>query len=247
VTLSGHSHGSRFDRRRRDAWRMAMVRLVFYGVIIGVISYWAYTMGGEHSENRNRALESRMEAMEEENERLTAETDEAIAARATALERATRYRQRYEAEVPQGEVYDIMTAVRVRLEAGVSPERITHVIGAVTNETNCGAEVASRRFIVQTEISDGRNASVSFAGNLITVSAAGEQSVNAAGNKEAWFDRSQPVGVSFTLPGGRSETVEGALPLYHSVVINDRDHRFTMAAADTRGFLLVTEQVCAYP
>ncbi|MDP6953615.1 MAG: hypothetical protein QGF53_12740, partial [Alphaproteobacteria bacterium] len=83
--------------------------------------------------------------------------------------------------------------------------------------------------------------------NLITVSASGVPSVNAAGNKEAWFDRTEPVDVSFTLPGGRSETVQGALPLYHSVVINDSDHRFTMAAADTRGFLLVTEQVCAYP
>ncbi|MDP6953641.1 MAG: hypothetical protein QGF53_12870, partial [Alphaproteobacteria bacterium] len=163
MTLSGH--GSRFDRRRRDRWRMAMVKLVFYGAIIGVISYWAYSMGGEHAETRNRALESRMDAMTEENERLRTETDEAIAARAKALERATRYRQRYEAEVPQGEVYDIMTVVRARLEAGVSAERISHVIGVATNETNCSSEVASRRFIVQTEFSDGRNASVSFASN----------------------------------------------------------------------------------
>ncbi len=130
------SHGSRLDRRRRDHWRMAMVRLVFYGAIIGVISYWAYTMGGEHAESRNRVLESRMTAMTDENERLRVETDEAVAARATALERATRYRQRYEAEVPQGEVYDIMTVVRGRLEAGVSTERISHVISEASNETD---------------------------------------------------------------------------------------------------------------
>lgn len=241
------SHGSRLDRRRRDHWRMAMVRLVFYGAIIGVISYWAYTMGGEHAGSRNRVLETRMTAMTDENERLRAETDEAVAARATALERATRYRQRYEAEVPQGEVYDIMTVVRGRLETGVSTERISHVISLASDETDCDAEVTSRRFIVQTPISDGRNAFVSFADNLITVTAIGESSVNAAGNKEGWYDEAKPVGVFFTLPGGRTEKVEGTLPLYHSAMINDRDHRFTMAAADARGFLLVTEQVCAYP
>ncbi len=228
MTLSGH--GSRFDRKRRDRWRMAMVRLVFYGGVIGVIAYWAYAMGGEHAESRNRALESQMTRIAAENKRLRAETDEAVAARASAVERAASYRRRYETEVPQGEVGEIMAAVRARLEAGVKPARIGHVVAASRNEEACEPESASRRFIVQTPLSDGSNASVSF-----------------AGNREAWFDPAKAITVAFTLPGGGGEAVTGALPLYHSVVIDDHDHRFTIAATNARGFVTVTERICAYP
>ena len=55
------------------------------------------------------------------------------------------------------------------------------------------------------------------------------------------------VALDFTQPGGQASQAQGTLPLYHSVVIDDRDHRFTVQVADTRGFVAVTEQVCAYP
>ena len=245
MSLSGHS--SRFDRKRRDRWRMAMVRLVFYGGVIGIIAYWAYAMGGEHAESRNRALESQMTRIAAENRLLRTETDAAVAARASAVERATSYRRRYESEVPRGEVAEIMAAVRARLEAGVEPARIGHVVAATRNEGACEPETASRRFIVQTPLSDGSNASVSFAGNLITVTGNGETDFDAAGNREAWFDPAKPVTVAFTLPGGGGEAVTGALPLYHSVVIDDHDHRFTIATTNARGFVIVTERICAYP
>jgi hypothetical protein len=245
MSLSGY--GSRFERRRRDRWRMAMVRLIVYGAVIGAIAYWGYTMGGEGAQRRNRALKEQMSVLVEENERLRAEADAAVAARVAAEERAGGFQRRYRDEVPQGEVREIMNTVRARIEEGIAPERLAHVVGAVQNQTSCRDEVANRRFIVQTPISSGTNSSVSFADNLVTVTAAGVSARDATGNREAWFDPAQPVTIAFTLPGGERTLAEGVLPLHHSVVLDDEDHRYTVAAAEARGFVTVTEQVCDYP
>ena len=245
MTLIGH--GSRFERRRRDRLRMAMLRLIAYATVIGAISYWAYSMGGEHADQRARTLSQQMTALKEESEALRTEADAAVAARAAAVERAAQYQRRYEAEVPEGEVRDIMESVRARIADGIAPARISHVVAAVENESSCEAEVTSRRFIIQTPISNGSNATVSFADNAIVVSGTGVSARDGAGNAEAWFDAAQPIALDFTQPGGQASQAQGTLPLYHSVVIDDRDHRFTVQATDTRGFVTVTEQVCAYP
>jgi len=245
MTLSGYS--TRLDRKRGNRWRMAMFRLLAYAAVIGAISYWAYSMGGERVANRNRALEQQMVILEDENQRLRAETDAAVAARVAAVDRASMFQRQYEQGVPQGQVREIMGAVRDRLAQGVDPERITFVIGAVQNETRCASEVTSRRFIVQTPISEGTNGSVSFANRAITVTGKGEPSLDSGGNLVGWFDNSKPVSLNFAVPGGDATAVAGLLPLHHAVVLGDKAHKFTVAAADTRGFVMVSEQVCDYP
>jgi hypothetical protein len=245
--MSFSGYGSRFERRRRDRWRMAMLRLTIYGAVIGAISYWAYTMGGEYTQRRNRALKEQMSVLAEENERLRVEADAAVGARIAAEERAASFQRRYRTEVPQGAVREIMDAMRARIEEGITPARIAHVVGAVQNETGCRDEVANRRFIVQTPISNGSNSSVSFADNLVTVTGAGISARDSAGNAEAWFDPVQPVTIAFTLPGGEQTVAEGVLPLHHSVVLDDEDHRYTVTASQARGFVTVTEQMCDYP
>lgn len=224
-----------------------MLRLIVYGAVIGAISYWAYAMGGEGAQRRNRALKEQMAVLVAENERLRAEADDAVAARAAAEERAAGFQRRYRDEVPQGAVREIMDAVRARLDEGIAPERLAHVVGAAQSQTSCRDEVMNRRFIVQTPISNGTNSSVSFADNLVTVTGAGVSARDSAGNREAWFDPAQPVTIAFTLPGGERSLAEGVLPLHHSVVVAEEDHRYTVTAAETRGFVTVTEQVCDYP
>ena len=245
MTLSGYS--TRLDRKRGNRWRMAMFRLLAYAAVIGAISYWAYNMGGERFANRNRALEQQMTVLEDENRRLRVETDAAVAARAGAVDRASQFQRRYEREVPQGEVRDIMGEVRQRLTEGVDPDRISFVIGAVQNETRCAPDVTSRRFIVQTPISEGANGSVSFANRAITVTGNGEAALDSNGNAAGWFDTGKSVSLKFAAPGGDSTAVKGLLPLHHAVVLDDKAHRFTITAADTRGFVMVSEQVCDYP
>lgn len=245
MTLSGYH--TRLDRKRSSRWRMAMFRLVIYAAVAGAISYWAYNMGGERYANRNRALEQQMTVLEDENRRLRDETDAAVAARAAAVDRASSFQRRYEQEVPQGEVREIMDLVRDRLEEGVEAERIAFVVSAAQNETRCAPEITSRRFIVQTELTQGANASVSFADRAITVTGKGEAALDSNGNLAGWFDRAKPVSINFALPGGDTTIVEGVLPLHHAVVLGDKAHRFTITAGDDRGFVMVSEQVCDYP
>lgn len=245
MTLSGY--GGRFERRNRNRWRMAMFKTLLYGGVIGVFSFWAYNMGGERAENRNRSLEQQMAVLEEENQGLKEEAESAVSARVAAIERATKFQRQYEQEVPQGPLYDIMKAVQGRVADGVSAERIAFVLGAVENETNCAPEIVSRRFILRTPISNGANNSVSFADNAVTVTGGGESSHDAAGNPQAWFDGAQPVSLQFAVPGGQTTAAEGLLPLHHAVVIGDKVHRFTITDTDSRGFILVTGQTCEYP
>ncbi|MFP6756704.1 MAG: hypothetical protein VCC99_00580 [Alphaproteobacteria bacterium] len=246
MTLSGY--GGRFERRNRNRWRMAMFKTLLYTGVIGIFSFWAYNMGEERAENRNRSLEEKMAVLDEENLGLKEETEAAVSARVAAVERASKYQRQYEQEVPQGPLYDIMKAVQGRMAAGVSPDRIAFVLGAVENETRCAPDIKSRRFILRTAISSGgANNSVSFADNAITVTGAGESSRDAAGNAQAWFDGTQPVSLQFAVPGGQTTKAEGPLPLHHAVVINDKVHRFTVTDTDAKGFVLVTGQACDYP
>ncbi len=245
MTLSGY--GGRLDRKRGNRWRMAMFRLLAYAAVVSAIAYWAYSMGGERLANRNRALEQQMIVLEEENQRLQGETDAAVSARAAATDRASRLQRQYEREVPQGEVREIMDAIRARIASGVEAERIAFVVGAMRSQTWCSPDVTSRRFIVQTPLSEGENGSVTFANRAITITGTGESSSDGDGNLVGWFDRMKAVKISFTKTNGESAAVEGLLPLRHAVVLNDKVHRFTVDAGESRGFVTVSEQRCAYP
>lgn len=245
MSLSGY--GGRLDRKRSNRWRMAMFRLLAYAAVVGAIAYWAYSMGGERLANRNRALEQQMVVLKEENDRLQVETDAAVSARASAVDRASRLQRQYEREVPQGEVREIMDAVVRRLAEGVEPDRVAFVVEAMRKEVWCGPDVTSRRFIVQTPLSEGGNGSVTFANRAITVTGTGEASVDPDGNQVGWFDNTKAVAISFSKSGGETSGVEGMLPLQHAVVLKDKVHRFTVDVGDTRGFVTVSERLCDYP
>lgn len=245
MSLSGY--GGRLDRKRGNRWRMAMFRLLAYAAVVGAIAYWAYSMRGERLANRNRALEQQMVVLKAENDRLRVETDAAVAARASAVDRASQLQRRYEREVPQGQAREILDKVVRRLAEGIDPERVAFVVQNMRMEVWCGPDITSRRFIVQTPLLDGENGSVTFAGNAITVTGTGEASTDANGNVVGWFDDGKSVAISFSKSGGESSGVEGVLPLQHSVVLKDKVHRFIVEAGDTRGFVTVSEQLCDYP
>ncbi|MGM0422112.1 MAG: hypothetical protein ACQEQL_03330, partial [Pseudomonadota bacterium] len=70
--------------------------------------------------------------------------------------------------------------------------------------------------------------------------------VNNSGNPESWYDPGKPVEVSFTRVGGKEVVKEGLLPIHHSMVIGDKEHRFTIAKGE-RSFIDVTSDSCDYP
>ncbi len=235
------------DRRRRGRVYSNLFKFAFLAGVVGVFSYWAFVLGGERAENENRDLRERVTLIGDENERLHNETEAAVVARVAAEERAAAFQRQYIAEVPQGPAKEIMAQVNKRLADGVSPKRMSSVVEAVRNETRCEPEVSSRRFILQTPFTTGSNASVSFSDNTITVGGVGAASRDAAGNAQSWFDPTQPVTITFTLIGGHKIEAAGTLPLHHSVVTDNVDHRFAITPAQTKGFVVATEQICEYP
>lgn len=239
--------GSVYENRRRRQIRGRIYRFLGFAVIVGLFSYWGYNMGQNHAISENSRLEEALRRQTEEARFLREEADAAVAARAAAESRAAEIQRQYRTEVPQGPAKEIAVLVNERLEAGVSPERIAFVVSAVQNETHCESDIQSRRFIVQTPYTTGANGAVTFADNTITVSATGEPARNENGDPEAWFAEDQPVTVTFTLIGGQEIQTTGVLPIHHSVVVDDTDHRFAITAEDRRGFVRVTEQLCAYP
>lgn len=238
---------TRLERRQRERWRTALVRTLLYAGVLALVAYWAYSMGSERAELRNLSLVDRLASLQEENRRLHDDTEAAIRERAVAAERLAESQRRYRSDVPAEDEREILNVVRQRMADGVPRERFLHVLEAVQISPRCASDVLTRRFLLQTSLSVGTHASVSFANNAIVVTGTGMSAHDPAGNREAWFDAAEPVRIAFTAPGGAESVSEGLLPLHHAVVLGNKAHNFTMTAAQTQGFVSVTEQVCDYP
>lgn len=238
--------GLRDRRRKRRVWS-GVFKALFYLGIIGVLAYYSYQLGWAKAQKEIEQLQARIEGLDEENERLRIEAEQAVTARVAAEDRATAFQRQYEEEVPQGPEKEIMAAARDRLAAGVNPQRLAFVVSVAENTEECRAEPVNKRFIVQTPLTTGSNSSIGFNDGQITVSGTGSSARTAAGAPEARFDPTEPVRIAITAIGGEDTVVEGILPLQQSVVMGDTVHHFSIAEGNSPGFVMVTERQCAYP
>ncbi|MEO3431810.1 hypothetical protein [Inquilinus sp. CAU 1745] len=233
------------DRRyRRRVWG-AIIRIGFYVVTIGVASVFAYQIGVEQSKNREEQLAARVSALESARQTLE---QNAIRLEAAAQTAQIQYRDlltRFEQEVPRGDLRVLSQLVATRLQEGVAPERLAFFINAADQVRDC-APADTKRFILPTPIYQGPNTAVGFADGRITVSGMGANATGEDGAPLGWFDPTQDVKITFTLVGGEQSEVSGAMPLYHSVVLGDREFRFTITQGE-RSFVEVTADNCALP
>ena len=233
------------QRRRRRFWSVVLVLGVTLVVIIALGRY-AYQTGTNLARSDVVRLEQEITALSERLREMETENNELHGALAAAKMQAQDLRQQYERDVPTGAIKDLLDLSRRKLAAGVDVERLAFVVGAVENTRDCKDAPVTRRFLVRTPISRGANDSVNFAENAITVTASGLSATDGAGNVEAWFDPAHPITVLFAQIGGAQSKVEGSLPLHHSVVMGDREFKFSIVAG-ARGFANVTGDECRYP
>jgi FtsZ-binding cell division protein ZapB len=233
--------------RRRRARRWALLKWMLILAALGAAFYFAYETARqlarievERLEDRVAELEAELDEAAEEKSQLRAELEE-------ARQSLQDWKERYQAEVPEGETARILSQVRARLDNGVPADRLAFVVNNASPHRSCDRGPVTKRFIVQTPLSTGAGGSVSFADGRITVTARGDSASNAQGQPEAWYDPATPVEATFARIGGADETVEGTLPIHHSVVIGDHEHRFTMTESESRAFALVTWERCDYP
>jgi cell division protein FtsB len=234
-------------RRRRHQRRIALIKWLLVLIFLGGAGAFAYATGSKLARLEVEDLEQQVAELKATRADLKNEKAQLQAKLQTTQEELGTWKERYKANVPQGEPAELFSLMKRRLNNGVDAERLTFVIQQAQSEASCDAGPETRRFLVQTPLSDGAADSVSFANNRVTVTARGASAKDAQGRPEAWFDPDQPVTVTIRRPGGDARSLKGTLPLHPAVVAQGDEHRFSVIPGDRRGFVEVTWQRCAYP
>jgi len=228
---------TRSRRQRRIRW--AAVRWVLASALAVGAAAFAYEVGSSQEQHQLAELRAQVEELSVQLGALQQHNTE-LQAGVMVVEERLRDAQK---EIPSGPIADLLNRMQEKIDAGVDIERLQFLVNAAANTPRCSEKPVSKRFMVQTLLFAGANDSVAFADGTITVTARGESAVSADGNVEAWFDPAQPIKLILTLIGGRVAEVSGKLPLHTSVVVGDREYRFT-ATAGPQGFVQVTGERC---
>ena len=237
------------ERQRQRRWRRFttnMIMVVVAAVIIFALGRYAYQKGTDLARTDVVQLEQEITTLSDRLRQMETENNELHGELAAEKVRVQDLRQQYERDVPTGAIKQLLELARKKLTDGVDVARLAFVVGAAENTRDCKTQSATRRFLVKTPIYQGANDSVSFAANTITVTATGPSATDEAGNPEAWFDPAKPISVQFARIGGGQSNAQGILPMHHSVVIDDREYKFSIIAGG-RGFANVTGIECSYP
>lgn len=240
----GLRDGRRLERHRR---RMRMLRALAVVVALFLLGMFAYETGAQLAQREVKLLRDEIRTLRETVADLNDRNAALESARQEALAREAEAKDRYARDVPTGAARDLFMLMQERLSDGFSPERLAFVVENAGDGTRCDNRPQTKRFILRTPVSGGRNDWVGFNNTAIVVTGEGQSAVNEQGAPFGWFDRDKPVTIIFTLIGGEKHEATGMLPLHHSVVRNGNEFRFTVTEGDSRGFINVTADRCDYP
>jgi hypothetical protein len=233
--------GGRYRRRAAELRRRNFLLFVLF-VAACALSYWR---GAENV--RSSEVAYKQQAMKLQSER--AALDQTITSLRSDVQSAqVRYKQmeaKYQQDVPTGPLKQLTDAIKKQLNSGIKPERLALVIQSARPPKNC-SEPVSKRFVMQTPVYSGPHGSVAFGNGAITIRGQGEPAVSQSGKAEAWYDPGKPVTITFTEIGGKDTVKTGLLPIQHSMMIADKEYRFTVAAGE-RSFISVTSDSCDSP
>lgn len=234
-----------YDRRRRRRVWVGVLKLLFgLGLLAGLATF-SYLVGVEQLKEREIALMEEigtLTAAKNQAERRAAQLQQIAQ---TAEIRAGELQVRLEREVPSGELASLHELLSQKLAEGVDAKRLAFIISQTGTTRSC-TRPETKRFVLPTPIYRGANTSVSFADGAVTVSGLGVSARSAAG-PEAWFDPRQPITVRFTRADGTFTETSGMLPLQHSVVVGNREYRFTVSESSARSFVDVSGDTCPFP
>jgi hypothetical protein len=233
--------------RRRQRFRWNTVKWIIGLGLIGGAGAFAYQSGSALAQRELDALGQRLKEYETAVDSLQQENAQLRYSLEQAQARMGEQQARYERDVPQGQIAELLRLAQDKLQDGVTLDRLAFLIGAASNQRDCDKTPDTKRFIVKTPLYKGANDWVGFADSTITVTAVGQSAVNEDGKAEAWFDPAQEITFSFTHIGGKTTRKTGILPLQHAFVVGDREHRFQMVAGEQRGFVEVAADSCAFP
>ncbi len=243
---SSSSFGFPRQRRRRQLyWRLARVGLV--AAVLAATAGYAYQVGASKTAAVVDQLRAEIGELRASHTALSERAAAAVQRADEAESRAQAAQERYQAEVPQGALRDLLLRIEAAVEEGVAPERLAFVIEQSGLPQECAGAPETKRFYVRTPVSSGPVSAVRFGDGRIIVTGDGVPVRNEQGQPEAWFDPTAPVQLTLQTIGGRSEAVEGVLPINHAMVVDGREYRFNVVPGERRGFIEMTAQSCTFP
>lgn len=238
------SLGLREYRRKRQRQRLwALIRWLLASAAVLAAGAYAYQTGSRLAARNLASLEEQLAQATSK----AAVLDAQLRAQREHTEASIdAWRERYEHDVPTGEIKGLLELIRRKIEAGLTSDRLRFILEHTKNEQDCGPDPQTRRLLVHTPLSRGSRRPAAFAGGAVTVSLAGMPAQDDDGNPEAWFDPSQPVTVQLTPRDGEASEASGPLPLQASLVAGDRAYHFSIGTS-IRGFAEVSMQRCRFP
>lgn len=227
----GLAHRKEYQKRRAQRFWLLFKIIFFFAIMIGC-SYFAFDTGQKIALKNIDFSKDKydQQTLALENMRKDLGTTEAELNKLQSL-------------LPNSEIQDLLLVINQKAADGIVPSRMATVISGLSQDEKCTEDPQTKRFTIVTPVSQQADSSVSFSRGLITVTAKGSPTLNENGNPEAWFDPTKPVVATFTLPGGETQEATGLLPLYHSVIIKDKEFRFTLIAG-RRAFADITVLSC---
>ncbi|MEZ0223543.1 MAG: hypothetical protein ACAH83_03240 [Alphaproteobacteria bacterium] len=241
MSFMWHESGGRYRKRMAERRRRIAIGILFL-MALGAACYWR---GREDVIASELAYKEQYMTLQKEREGLDATITQLRSEVQSAQVRYQQLDQKFKTEVPQGEFKMLTDLVKKQLQGGIKAERLSFVIDSARPPRNCG-EPQLKRFVMKTPVYSGPQGAVSFGNGVVTVAGEGAASVNPSGKAEAWYDPGKPVKIIFTEIGGKQTVKEGLLPVQHSLVVGNKEYRFTVAAGE-RSFISVTSDSCDYP
>ncbi len=233
---------SRYRRRSQQRFFsfLFMMMTLMFAVAVG---YW---FGGQRYAAQIKSQERQISALEQDTDAMRDELTDALTKQQEADMRYNAQKTEMEALIPsKGPLRGLLDLIKTRLDEGASPQRLSFVIRSAQPPRNC-TDPQTKRFIVATPTYKGPDSVITLDDGMAVVTAKGESAKNSSGQPEAWFDIGKPVTVTFKKFGGEIEEKTGTLPLTTSMVIKDREYRFTLSDG-AKSFLKVTFDSCDYP
>jgi hypothetical protein len=235
-------------RARRRTWWFLLVGLITGAIGFLLISF-AFQTGRELSKIDIAKLDERIVEQQAAIRKLEGEKQQLVNAARAAADQVQEWQRKYEIGVPNGISKTLFDQMQAQLQKGVTSDRMALFIAQSSKPRSCDPEPESIQLYVRTGIGKpGGKFETTFGGHRLTVTLNGEPAVNEDGQKEAWFDTTKPITVTFTDPMGQTSEISGILPLNHQMVVGDSEFQVALAIPEKRrGYADVTSARCNFP
>lgn len=240
MSLRNYNPHTRY--KEKAAQRMASTLGILAVMIVSIlIGFW---FGKQFGAEQLIKFKDENIALTQERDILRDKMTEITATAQTSNKRYEQLQEEVESILPEGPMQDIVTLVREQLDQGMNPERLSFVIRSARPPTGC-VDPENKRFVISTPAYKGPESAAQIADGAVKITGSGASARNDKGKPEAWYDPSKSVTVIFE-HNGKKEKKRSTLPIKYSVVVADREYRFTIEPG-AKSFAKVTYDSCSYP